>query len=191
MRALGAKVASGLKIRGVPTSDVTAALAKDLGIEIITLAEAKRIDTTFDGADEVAPSLDLIKGYGGALVREKIVATSSDRLVILVGDEKVVSKLGERGRLPVEIVPFGLALCDRKLRELGLVPTRREVDGQPYVTDNQNFILDCALDPVDDPAGFERNILAIPGVVGTGIFVGLADLVLVQQADGVRAMSRS
>ncbi len=191
VRGLGARVAGGLRVRGVPTSDSTAALAKELGIELLTLAEAGRIDTTFDGADEVSPDLDLIKGYGGALVREKIVAASSERLVILVGDEKIVSRIGQRGRLPVEVIPFGLALCQRELAALGCTPTLRSDGGEPYVTDNHNFILDCAVEPIDDPVGLERRILAIPGVLGTGLFVGLADVVLVQEGDQVRALERA
>ncbi len=191
VRALGAAVAAGMRVRGVPTSDTTAALARELGIELLTLAEAGRIDATFDGADEVSPALDLIKGYGGALVREKIVAASSERLVILVGDEKIVSSIGQRGKLPVEVVPFGMALCERELAALGCTPTLRATDGETYVTDNQNFILDCAVEPIGDPVGLERRILAIPGVLGTGLFVGMADVVLVQEGDQVRAMERA
>lgn len=191
VRGLGERVASGLRVRCVPTSDSTAALARGLGIELLTLAEAGRIDITFDGADEVSPSLDLIKGYGGALVREKIVAASSDRLVILVGDEKIVAAVGERGKLPVEVVPFGLALCERELEALGCPGVVRTTDGTPYVTDNQNFILDCKVDPIGDPVGLERRILAIPGVLGTGLFVGMADVVLIQEGSIVRAMERA
>lgn len=192
VRALGEKVRGGLRIRGVPTSESTAALARELGIELLTLENAGRIHTTFDGADEVSPELDLIKGYGGALVREKIVAASSARLVILVGHEKLVTRVGQRGRLPVEVVPFGLALCERELAALGVKPSlRRGDDGEPYVTDNHNFILDCGVDPIGDPKSFEEKVLAIPGVLGTGLFVGMADIVLVQERDTVRAMERS
>lgn len=191
VRALGARVADGFRVRGVPTSDSTEALARELGIEILTLEEAGRIDTTFDGADEVSPSLDLIKGYGGAHVREKIVAASSDRLIILVGDEKLVSRLGQRGRVPVEVVPFGLVLARHQLAALGCPPTLREADGNPVVTDNGNVILDCAVDAIENPAELEREILSVPGVLGTGLFVGMADVVLVQEGDQVRAMQRA
>lgn len=190
VRALGERVAGGLRVRGVPTSDATAALARDLGIELLALEEAGRIDVTFDGADEVSPQLDLIKGYGGALVREKIVAASSDRLVILVGDEKLVDRIGDRGRLPVEVVPFGRTLCERRLTALGCPPQLRMEGERPYVTDNGNVILDCAVRAIDDPAQLEQQILAIPGVLGTGLFVGMADVVLVQEAGGVRVMER-
>ncbi|MDG2306044.1 MAG: ribose-5-phosphate isomerase RpiA [Candidatus Binatia bacterium] len=191
VRALGARVADGMKVRGVPTSDSTEALARELGIGLLTLEEAGRIDTTFDGADEVSPALDLIKGYGGALVREKIVAASSKRLIILVGDEKIVARVGGRGKLPVEVVPFGRTLCERELVALGCTPNLRVDGGKPYITDNHNFILDCVVEPIDDPVGLERRILAIPGVLGTGLFVGMADVVLVQEGDQVRAMERA
>lgn len=191
VRALGERVAGGFRVRGVPTSDSTEALARELGIELLTLAEAGRIDTTFDGADEVSPALDLIKGYGGALVREKIVAASSDRLVILVGDEKIVPAVGHRGKLPVEVVPFGRALAERELAALGCPGVLRLAGDDPYVTDNHNLILDCEVAPIADPVGLERRILAIPGVLGTGLFVGMADVILIQEGEIVRTMERA
>ncbi len=190
VRALGDAVKAGLRVTAVSTSQVTAALAVQLGIPLATLEEVSRIDVTFDGADEVDPRLDLIKGYGGAHVREKIVAASSQRLVILVGAEKLVPILGSRGILPVEVVPFGLSLCRRRLTELGCCPAVRTQDGQPFVTDNGNQILDCSISPLSDPAVFERAILEIPGVVGTGLFIGMADTVLVQDGDAVHVQQR-
>jgi ribose 5-phosphate isomerase A len=185
VKALGPLVQDGLKIRGVPTSDATAGLARELGIPLVTLEEVGELDITFDGADEVAPDLNLIKGYGGALVREKIVAASSKRLIILVGPEKEVKVLGEHGKLPVEVVPFALTLARRKLDALGCPPTLRlGPDGKPYVTDNGNPILDCRVAPIADPAALEQAILAIPGVVGTGLFIGMAETVLIQLEDG-------
>ena len=191
VHALGAAVKEGLRVQGVPTSQVTADLATQLGIPLATLDEVGQIDVTFDGADEVDPHLDLIKGYGGAMVREKIVAASSRRLIILVGAEKLVPVLGSRGILPVEIVPFGLPLCQRRLTTLGCRPTVRLVDGQPFVTDNGNQILDCGISPIRDPAAFEQSILSIPGVVGTGLFIGMADTVLVQDGEMVEVRQRS
>jgi ribose 5-phosphate isomerase A len=185
VEALGTAVKGGLRVRGVPTSDATAALASQLGIPLTALAEVGEIDITFDGADEVDPQLDLIKGYGGAMVREKIVAASSRRLVILVGSEKLVQVLGSRGILPVEIVPFGLPLCRRRLSNLGCRPQVRTVNGRVYVTDNGNQILDCAVSPIPNPAQLEQAILSIPGVVGTGLFVGMADTVLIQDGGAV------
>jgi ribose 5-phosphate isomerase A len=189
--ALGAAVKRGLRVRAVPTSGVTADLATQLAIPLARLDEVVRIDATFDGADEVDPRLDLIKGYGGAMVREKIVAASSGRLIILVGAEKLVPALGSRGILPVEVVPFGLPLCQRRLEELGCRPTVRLVDGQPFVTDNGNQILDCGISPIPDPAALEQSILSIPGVVGTGLFIGMADTVLIQDGETVEVRQRS
>ena len=193
--ALAARVQAGLRVRAVPTSEATAALARQLGIPLVTLEDALPIDLTVDGADEVAPRLNLIKGLGGALVREKIVAGASRRLVILIGPEKVSEKLvkglGARGILPVEVVPFGLALCRRRLADLGCPPALRQVDGRPFVTDNGNYILDCKVAGIPDPAALERAILAIPGVVDTGLFLGMADTVLIQQGDSVTVRQRS
>ena len=191
VRALGARVQQGLRVRGVPTSEATAAVAAEVGIPLLTLAEAGRLDTTFDGADEVDPELDVIKGYGGALVREKIVAASSDRLVILVGAEKLVGTLGERGKLPVEVLDFGRELCARQLAALGCEPSVRKTDdGAEYRTDNANPILDCKVSGISDPAALETAILAIPGVLGTGLFVGMADAVIVQDGDAVEVRRR-
>jgi ribose 5-phosphate isomerase A len=192
VRALGARVAEGLQVTGVPTSIATAELARELEIPLLTLEQAGRLDVTFDGADEVDPSLDLIKGYGGAHVREKIVAACSEQLVILVGAEKIVDVLGARGKLPVEVLPFGEALCRRALAELGCEGALRCAgDGEPLVTDNGNHILDCQIAPIEDAASLERDILAIPGVLGTGLFVGMADAVIVQDGDRVELRRRA
>ncbi|MDP6978828.1 MAG: ribose 5-phosphate isomerase A, partial [Myxococcota bacterium] len=146
----------------------------------------------FDGADEVDPNLDVIKGYGGAHVREKIVAASSDRLVILVGSEKIVPVLGSRGKLPVEVLPFGEALCRESLRALGCEPeVRLASDGKPLVSDNGNTILDCKIAPIENAAELERAILAIPGVLGTGLFIGMADAVIIQDGSEVEVKERA
>jgi ribose 5-phosphate isomerase A len=180
VKALGERLRSGhLRVYGVPTSRETETLAVQEGIPLLTLAEANILDVTFDGADEVDPNLDLIKGYGRALVREKIVAASSRRLVILVGDEKLVPGLGSRRKLPVEVTPFALPLCERRLCELGCRPVLYLQGDGPFVTDNGNHILDCQIGPIADPARLENGIGAIPGVVGTGLFLGMADTVLV------------
>ncbi len=152
VRALGARVRDGLRVRGVATSIATAELAEELGIPLLTLEQAGTLDVTFDGADEVDPQLDVIKGYGGALVREKITAASSKELVILVGPEKMVSVLGSRGKLPVEVIPFGLTLCRARLSELGCEPVlRTRNDGGAYTTDNGNHILDCGVTAIEQP----------------------------------------
>ena len=190
VRRLGERVRDGLRIQGVATSKATADLAAQLAIPMIGLDEAEYLDVTVDGADEIAPNLDAIKGYGGALVREKIVAASSERLILLVGPEKLVARLGDRGRLPVEILPFGLALATRRLSGLGLKPEQRTHEGEAYVTDNGNYILDCGTGSIERPAELEREILSIPGVVGTGLFLGMVDTVLVQGAAGVEERHR-
>jgi ribose 5-phosphate isomerase A len=180
VKALGDRVRNGvLRVQGVPTSEETAKLARQEGIPLLTLAEAGMLDMTVDGADEVDPNLNLIKGYGRALVREKIVAASSKRLIILVGDEKLVPRLGTRGKLPVEVIPFALPLCERRLGELGCRPVPYTQDGRLFVTDNGNHILDCRIEPIADAPRLELDIRAIPGVVGTGLFLNMADTVLV------------
>ncbi len=178
--ALGERVRKGgLRVQGVPTSEETAVLARQEGIPLLTLAEAGILDLTVDGADEVDPNLDLIKGYGRAMVREKIIAASSRRLIILATDEKLVPRLGTRGKLPVEVMPFALPLCQRRLGDLGCRPVPWS-DGDGLLrTDNGNYILDCQIDPIADPPRLESNIRAIPGVAGTGLFLGMADTVLV------------
>jgi ribose 5-phosphate isomerase A len=189
--ALASRVGQGLTVVCVPTSEATRRLAQSLGLRLTTLAEIGELDLTIDGADEVDPRLDLIKGLGGALVREKIVAASSKRLMIVVGTEKIVERLGVRTPLPVEIVPFGLALCERRLAALGSRPVLRKTSGRPFVSDNGNYILDCGFAGIDDPSATDRAIRNIPGVVGTGLFIGMAERVLVQEGDAVRVRERA
>jgi len=181
IRELGA---SGIKVRGVATSNASADLGREVGIEVIGLGTVRAIDTDFDGADEVDSRLNLVKGYGGALVREKIVAASSAKFVVLVGEEKIVVRLGQRGSLPVEVVPFAEPLTTKRIAALGLRPKVRQMEGKAFITDNGNIILDCGLKPISNPAKLDRELLAIPGVVGTGLFLGMASTVLVACADG-------
>lgn len=194
--ALGGRVKAGLKVRGVPTSRGTADLAARVGVPLVGLADAMPLDVTFDGADEVhRPTLNLIKGYGRALVREKIVAAASKRLVILIGPErareKVVPVLGHRGRLPVEVVPFALPLCRKKIAALGYAADPvTNADGTPLVTDNGNHILELRTTVIENPAGLEFELRAIPGVVGTGLFLGMADAVLVEDGGRVEVWER-
>jgi ribose 5-phosphate isomerase A len=190
VHALGRQVQRGLRITAVPTSEATAALAGALGIPLTSLDDSTSIDVTVDGADEVDPRLDLIKGYGGALLREKVVAAASDRLVILVGREKLVPVLGSRGRLPVEVIPFAAGLCRRRLADAGHAPVLRERAGAPVVTDNGNVILDCAVRAIADPARLEAALRAIPGVVGIGLFLGMAQTVLVWDEAGITTLTR-
>jgi len=188
IRALGA---SGIQVKGVPTSKPAEDLGRSVGIPIVALADVKKLDVDIDGADEVDPRLNLIKGAGGALVREKIVASSSRRFVVLVGYEKMVKRLGDHGSIPVEVVPFGLPLVVAKIKALGMKPHVREHDGVQFVTDNGNLILDCAVKKIANPARLDRELLAIPGVVGTGLFLSMADTVLVAEESGkIRALKR-
>lgn len=177
IRALGA---SAIRVRGVPTSLASEELARECGIELTTLGEARRIDVDLDGADEVDPRLNLIKGYGGALVREKVVAMASRRFIVLIGAEKLVPHLGVRKRLPVEVVPFARDYVAWRVKSLGLkARDRRNGDGSEFLSDNGNPILDCIVGEIRNPAKLEKELLAIPGVVGTGLFVGLADVVAI------------
>lgn len=192
IEALGQRVAGGLNICGIATSEATAELAGHLGIPLTNFAEVDTIDVDVDGADEVDPQLNLIKGYGAALLREKVVASASRRVVILVGPEKLVPVLGSRGKLPVEVVPFSLVLCARRLEQLGLSSEpRRTADGSLLLTDNGNPILDCRVGPIDDPAQLDQQLRAIPGVVGTGLFIAMAHTVLIDHGDHVEVRHRS
>jgi len=188
VRVLAARVRDGFRVRGVPVSEATAQLAEELGIPLVGL-EAE-IDVTVDGADEVDPDLNLIKGYGGALVRERIVAAASRRQIILVERDKLVPRLGSRGRLPVEVVSFALPLSRRRLAALGLGPTLRMAGEGQFVTDNGNVILDCVVGPILDPPALERALHAVPGVVDTGLFLGTADTVLVADGTSVSELGR-
>jgi ribose 5-phosphate isomerase A len=186
VKALGRRFHQGLQVRGIPTSRATEELARSLGIPLVTLEDVRGIDVTVDGADEVDPQMNLIKGYGGALVREKVVAAASKRLVILVGPEKLVPVLGSRGILPIEVLPFALPVCRERLRELGCDGTPRQGDRALYVSDNANWILDCKVAPIEDPGSLDAAIRAIPGVVGTGLFLGMTSAVLVEGEDMAR-----
>jgi len=180
IKLLGKKVQEGLKIEGVPTSEDSASLARSLNIPLLTLDGAiGNISCAIDGADEVDPDLNLIKGYGRALVREKIIAASAKKFIVLVGDDKIVPKLGTRGKLPVEVVPFGSALVKHKLQLLGIHGEIWMKNGIHGITDNGNLIIDCVIPPTLDPAKLEMSIRAIPGVVDTGFFIQMADVVLI------------
>ena len=190
VHALAERVQRGLRVTGVPCSDETADLARRLGIRLTGLGE-EPLDLTVDGADEVDPHLDLIKGYGGALARERLVAAAARRQVILVGEDKLVPVLGSRGRLPVEVLPFALPLVRQRLGALGLPPTVRAVDGRPAISDNFNALVDLAVGPLPDPRATDAAIRAVPGIVDTGLFLGTASLVLVGGPAGIRELSRA
>lgn len=192
VRALARRIGEGLDVRGVPTSRRTEELARELGIPLAGLEEISAVDLDVDGADEVDPSLDLIKGHGGALLRERVVASVSTTFVILAGEEKIVPRLGSRMSVPVEVVPFAAPVSKRKLEALGGdVRLRLSEGGRPFVSDNGNHILDARFDEIADGSDLERRIDALPGVVDCGLFIGMADLVLVQSDSGFRRLSRA
>ena len=187
IRALGERCeAGGMDIRCVPTSEASGRLGREVGLQVTSLEEEPAIDLTIDGADEVDPDLNLVKGLGGALLREKIVAAASAREIIIVDPSKLVDRLGTRSPLPVEVLPFAWALARTRLMESARsVAMRTTSDGGEYRTDNGNFILDCSFaDGIQDPGALEAEINRIPGVVENGLFVGLAGLVIVGQEDG-------
>jgi ribose 5-phosphate isomerase A len=176
---------AGLHLKGVPTSLDTEAKSRELGIPLVSLAEVRSIDVTIDGADEIDPSFQMIKGGGGALLREKVVATLTRCEVIVVDTRKVVERLGLSFLLPVEIVPFARSTAERALRMLGATPTLRRRGGVPFVTDNGNELLDCQFpEGISDPAGLERRLAVIPGVVESGLFVDLAHVLVIGHEDG-------
>src|SRR6202789_3186150 len=185
IRELGERVRAGLKIRCVASSDASHQLGLSLGMDVTTLDELPELDLYIDGADEVGPELALIKGGGGALLREKIVASAADRFVVVVDSSKVVTVLG-RFPLPVEVVKMALPLVERKLDDLGLRPKlRHHPDGSIYMTDEDNFILDCACGEIPEPEETAAEIRGVVGVVEHGLFLGMASMVLVTGNDGV------
>jgi ribose 5-phosphate isomerase A len=188
VHALGARVAAGLSVGGVATSVRTAELARSLNIPLKELAEIDRIDLCIDGADEIDPALNLVKGRGGALLFEKLVARRADRYIIIATDEKLVPRLGVRMPLPVEVVPTGWTHTAEAIAELGLAPALRELEGgSPYVTDGGHYILDCAWpnNHQFDPATLATALKALTGVVDHGLFIGMADTALTVNASGV------
>jgi ribose 5-phosphate isomerase A len=185
IRALGERVKAGLKIRCVASSDASAALGRSLGMDVVSLAELPELDVYIDGADEIGPGLSLIKGGGGALLREKIVASSAKRFIVVADSSKVVATLG-KFPLPVEVVKMALPLVTKKLRELGLNPVQRHhADGSVYLTDEDNFILDCACGQIVDPAATAAAVRSVIGVVEHGIFLNMASVALIAGEDGV------
>lgn len=192
IRALGARIAGErLQVRGVATSLRSATLARELGVALTTLDVVDHLDLAVDGADEVTPELSLTKGLGGALLRERVVASAARRFIVLVTPEKLVPKLGTRSPIPIEVVPFARVPATRALEKLGAKAVQRtKPDGSPYMTDNGNPIVDARFAPIDDPAQVDAAIRRIPGVIDTGMFLGMAERVLVGEPSGVREMVR-
>jgi ribose 5-phosphate isomerase A len=190
IQLLGQEVKNGLRIRGIPTSDRSREQAAGLGIPLTTLDECPAIDVTVDGADEVDPQLRLIKGGGGALLREKIVASATKQLVIVADATKRVPVLG-RFPLPVEVIKFARSVVVKKIETLGAeVGMRRGADGQPYLTDENNYILDCRFGQIPDADGLARQLSDMPGVVEHGLFIGMASVVLVANGSEIVELRR-
>ena len=174
---LGQLVKEGLSIQGIPTSVQTEELAKKLGIPLASFKEIEQIDVAIDGADEVDSNLDLIKGGGGALLREKIIAKAAKKFIVVATPSKMVEKLGAFP-LPVEVVPFGAEWTAKHLQELRGEPTLRQINGKPYQTDNGNYIFDCVFPNITQIHKLEESLNKIPGVIENGLFIGMADLVI-------------
>ena len=193
---LGARVQAGLKVVGVPTSEATRADAQRCGIPLTTLDDIDRLDLTVDGADEVDHALDLIKGGGGALLREKIVAAASDRMIVIADDSKWVESLG-RFPLPIEVIPFGLSATRRAMSNAfaacgvsGQMVLRQTRDGHVFVTDGGHWIVDAHLGRIADAPRLAERLSAIAGVVEHGLFIGLASMVVLAGAEGIRVVER-
>lgn len=187
--ALGERVKAGLKIIGIPTSVATGELARSIGIPLSTLDEHPEIDITIDGADEVDPHLSLIKGGGGALLREKIIATASKKMIVVADSSKLVPALG-KFPLPVEIIPFARAVLEKKITALGAsCKLRNRADGTPLVTDEGHHILDCSFGKISNPPALALVLSNMPGVVEHGLFIGIAKMAIVGKASGVVEIS--
>jgi ribose 5-phosphate isomerase A len=191
LEALARRVAQGLRIAAIPTSEHIGALARQLGVPLTSFAAHRRIDLTIDGADEVERgTLDLIKGLGGALLHEKIVAAASARMIVIVDQSKLVARLGTHVPLPVEIVSFGWQTVLDRLSGVGAMPTLRRAGEEPFVTDGGNYIADCAFSAIPDPAALAIQLAGLTGVVESGLFIGLATTVMVGGESGIDVLER-
>ncbi|MEF8848086.1 MAG: ribose-5-phosphate isomerase RpiA [Candidatus Thermoplasmatota archaeon] len=188
---IGELVKEGLDIKGIPTSQQTKKVALEQKIPLTTLNENPKIDVTIDGADEVDSNLNLIKGGGGALTREKIIAYHSKKLIIIVDDSKIVKALGIDFPLPIEVVKFGWTSTKETLEKLGCKAERRIVIAEePYITDNSNYVIDCDFNRIKKPEELEEKINLIPGVVENGLFIDLADEVIVGGKGGITTLEK-
>lgn len=191
IRLIGEKAkAEGLEILGVPTSKASDLLGRAVGIRMVDLDDHPRVDLTIDGADEIDPRLDLVKGLGGALVREKIVAAASSVEIIVADESKVVEHLCQKVPLPVEVLRFSYKTTMKRLSSLGCAPVLRMGEDAPFITDNGNYIVHCKFERIDDAAAMESTINNLPGVVDNGLFVGRASKAIIGTEDGVRMMEK-
>ena len=190
IRKLGAMVKGGLHIQAIPTSQKSKKLAGEFEIPLIELDDTVEIDVTIDGADEVDSNLNLIKGGGGALTREKIVADHTKKLIIVVDETKIVKRLGADFPVPVEVTKFAWAATKKTLIDLGCTAELRTIMDEKFITDNGNYIINCDFGPISQPEVLEKDINAIPGVVENGLFINLADLVIVGSRQGLMTLDQ-
>ena len=191
IRELGVRVQAGLRVHGIPTSEESRKLAAEVGIPLTTLREHPIIDVTVDGADEVSDGLDLMKGLGGALVREKVVAHASKKVIIVVDETKLTGRLGVKAPIPIEVVPFALEVARGQLILWGGEAKLREKEGKPFVSDNGNYILDWWHGPIDQPWALEKQIKGVTGIVDSGIFANVASQVIAATSAGIRKLQRA
>ncbi|HUV25036.1 MAG TPA: ribose-5-phosphate isomerase RpiA [Methanomassiliicoccales archaeon] len=185
LEAIGEMIAEGYDLVGIPTSKSTENLATKFGIPLTSLDEVKSIDLTIDGADEVDPAKRLIKGMGGALLREKIVASVSEVEIIVVDDSKIVDLLGTKSMLPVEVIPFGHMRIKDRIEATGCKAHLRGV-GSPYITDSGNYIYDCRYESIEFPEELEQELNSVPGVVENGLFINLASKIIIAGKEGIQ-----
>jgi len=191
VEALGVRIAKGLRVAAIPSSETTVDLARQFGVPLTSFAKHRRIDVTIDGADQVERgTLNLIKALGGALLREKIVASASDRMIVVVDETKLVDRLGQSTPLPVQTVSFGWQITLDRLSAFGCEPRLRMTGDKPFTTDGGNYIIDCIIAEIPDPAALEARLSTIIGVVDTGLFIGLASKIVVGRATGVEVIER-
>ena len=189
LEALAERVAAGLRITAVPTSERVAGMARGRGLQVAQLQDVPRVDLTVDGADEIQPrGLDLIKGGGGALLREKLVAAAASRLCIIADRSKLVARLGERWAVPVVVVPFGWHQTADRIRRLGGEPSLRHAGSNPLVTDDGLYILDCRFGPIAEPGRLATNLKGVLGVVEHGLFIGMAQQAIVAGEGGIEIL---
>jgi ribose 5-phosphate isomerase A len=191
IEAIGHRVQEGLQIQGVATSEATAQMARDFGIKVVDLNGVPAIDFSIDGADEIDGAFNMIKGGGGALTREKLVALAAKKRAFIVDETKLVNRLGERWPVPVEVLPFSWQHTKAKIARLGCDPVLRMSGDKPFGTDNGNYILDCRFNGIADPQQTETNLKLINGVVECGLFIGIADILVIGWPDRVEVRERS
>lgn len=189
LKKLGKMVEEGLDVKGIPSSVRTEGWAKEFNIPLTDFSETLHLDLAIDGADEIDPQFRLTKGGGGSLVREKIVDAQADKLIIIADQSKLVEQLG-KFPLPVEVIPFGWQLVAEKISQLGAEPILRERDGSAFISNNGNYILDCAFGVIKDPKQLDGRLKSLIGVVETGLFIGLADLIIISGPHGVEVKEK-